>query len=55
MEIINDTMALYLESFDQHDGYLLGGFGQYGTNYRLRAVISQIGLGAFTPDQAIYA
>ena len=55
VEIINDTMALYLESFDQHDGYLLGGFGQYGTNYRLRAVISQIGLGAFTPDQAIYA
>ena len=54
-QVKNDTQALYLDSFDQHNGYLLGGFGQYGTDYRLRAVISQIGLGAFTPDQAIYA
>ena len=48
-------MALYLESFDQHNGYLLGGFGQYGTNYPLRAVISQVGLGAVTSEQTIYA
>lgn len=41
--------------FDTHNGYLLGGFGQYGTNYKLRSVISEIGLGAFTPHQAIYA
>jgi hypothetical protein len=54
-QIKNDTGSLFLESFDKHNGYLLGGFGQYGTNYKLRAVISQIGLGAFTPDQAIYA
>ena len=54
-QIKNDTRDLYGENFSQHNGYLLGGFGQYGTNYRLRAVISQIGLGAFTPDQAIYA
>jgi hypothetical protein len=54
-QIGNDTQALYRASFDKHNGYLLGGFGQYGTDYRLRAVISQIGLGAFTPDQAIYA
>lgn len=54
-QIGNDTQMEYLNSFGQHDGYLLGGFGQYGTNYPLRAVVSQIGLGAFTPDQAIYA
>lgn len=54
-QIKNDTRDLYFENFSTHNGYLLGGFGQYGTNYRLRAVISQIGLGAFTPDQAIYA
>lgn len=54
-QLKNDTQALYLGGFDRNNGYLLGGFGQYGTNYRLRAVISQIGLGAFTPDQAIYA
>ena len=54
-QIKNDTGSLFLKSFDRHNGYLLGGFGQYGTNYQLRAVISQVGLGAFTPDQAIYA
>jgi len=54
-QIRNDTMALYLESFDQHNGYFLGGFGQYGTNYPLRAVISQVGLGAVTSEQTIYA
>jgi hypothetical protein len=54
-QIRNDTGSLFLESSGKHNGYFLGGFGQYGTNYRLRAVISQVGLGAFTPDQAIYA
>jgi hypothetical protein len=54
-QIKNDTMALYLSSFDKYNGYLLGGFGQYGTNYTVRAVISQIGLGAFTSEQAIFA
>ena len=38
-----------------HDGYLLGGFGTYGTDYTERAVVSQIGLGAFVPHQAVYA
>jgi len=33
----------------------VGGFGQYGTNYPLRAVISQIGLGAFTSGETIFA
>ncbi|MCX5774681.1 MAG: DUF1254 domain-containing protein [Fusobacteria bacterium] len=41
--------------FSKHNGYMLGGFGQYGTNYQLRAVVSQVGLGAFTSPQAIYA
>jgi len=53
--IKNDAQSLYLASFDSHNGYLIGGFGQYGTNYPLRAVISQIGLGAFTSDQTIFA
>jgi hypothetical protein len=55
LQIKNDTRTLFLASFDQHNGYLVGGFGQYGTDYPLRAVISQIGLGAFTSDQAIFA
>jgi hypothetical protein len=54
-QIKKDTDELFLAGFDKHNGYLLGGFGQYGVDYRLRAVISQIGLGAFAPQQAIYA
>ena len=54
-QIKNDTRALYLESFDLHDGYFLGGFGQYGTDYRLRAVVTQVGLGAVTSEQTIFA
>jgi hypothetical protein len=54
-QIIKDTNQLSIAEFNKHDSYLLGGLGQYGTNYKLRAVISQIGLGAFTSGQAIYA
>ncbi len=54
-QIRNDTQTLFLASFDQHNGYFLGGFGQYGTNYPLRAVVTQVGLGAVTSDQTIFA
>jgi hypothetical protein len=53
--IQEDLAELYLKSFRPHDGYFLGGFGHYGTNYKLRAVIAQIGLGAVTSDQTIFA
>jgi hypothetical protein len=51
----HDTQALYSAGFSTHAGYLLGGFGTYGTDYSERAVISQVGLGAFVAHQAIYA
>ncbi len=54
-QIKADATALFLSGFAKHDGYLLGGFGHYGTNYKLRAVIAQNGLGAFTSDQSIFA
>jgi len=50
-----DTKAVFRASAEKHNGYFLGGFGAYGTNYPLRAVVSTIGLGAFTSDQAIFA
>jgi hypothetical protein len=50
-----DVGTLYAQDAPTHHGYLLGGFGRYGTDYVQRAVISQIGLGAFVPQQAIYA
>jgi hypothetical protein len=54
-QIKDDAKALFLAGFAAHDGYLLGGFGHYGTDYRLRAVIAQIGLGAVASDQSIFA
>jgi hypothetical protein len=54
-QIEKDLQKLVAEGFAKNNGYLLGGFGQYGTDYTLRAVVSQIGLGAFVPHQAIYA
>jgi hypothetical protein len=54
-QIEKDMKELYAKGAAKNNGYLLGGFGQYGTNYKLRAVISHVGLGAFVPHQAIYA
>ena len=54
-QIEKATQKLFAEGIAKNNGYLLGGFGQYGTDYTLRAVVSQIGLGAFVPHQAIYA
>jgi hypothetical protein len=54
-QVKEDLEALFKADFEKHDGYLLGGFGSYGTDYRLRAVVATIGLGAFTSDQAIFA
>jgi hypothetical protein len=54
-QIKADLAELFKAGFEKHDGYLLGGFGSYGTDYRLRAVVATIGLGAFTSDQAIFA
>jgi hypothetical protein len=50
-----NTLALYAQTFRLHHGFLIEPSGTYGTNYHLRAVIAQVGLGALTPDQAIYA
>lgn len=54
-QIEKDMKGLYAKGAANNNGYLLGGFGRYGTNYKLRAVVSQVGLGAFVPHQAIYA
>jgi len=50
-----NTLALYAQAFGPHDGFLIEPMGTYGTNYHLRAVVAQVGLGALTSDQAIYA
>ena len=50
-----DAKEIALESGKIHNGYWLGGFGTYGTNYPLRAVVAQVGLGAVTSEQTIFA
>jgi len=54
-QIRTDTRELFASRAPRNNGYLLGGFGRYGTDYALRAAISQVGLGAFVPQQTIYA
>lgn len=54
-QIKTDTRTVYETSAKIHNGYFLGGFGTYGTNYQLRAVIAMLGIGAVSSEQAIFA
>lgn len=45
---------IYGGNAPSHNGYLVLPTGNYGTNYRLRAVVSLIGLGALNPEVAVY-
>lgn len=52
--VLADAHGLYGAGFAQHNGYLVTPTGTYGTDYALRAVVTQVGLGALRPNQAIY-
>ncbi|TQK69538.1 DUF1254 domain-containing protein [Nocardioides sp. SLBN-35] len=52
--VLQDAMGLYGQGFAQHNGYLVTPTGSYGTDYRLRSVVTQVGLGALRPEQAMY-
>ena len=54
-QIQADTKTVFEASAKKHNGYFMGGFGTYGTDYQLRAVVAVMGLGAVTSDQAIFA
>ena len=49
-----DVATLYGQGFATHNGYLVTPTGSYGTDYRLRAVVTQVGLGALRAEQAMY-
>ena len=49
-----DIRQYYIEGFAAHNGWLVSRTGRYGTNYRLRASVALIGLGALVPDESIY-
>ncbi len=49
-----DLVGMFGAGFAAHNGWLVLGLGNYGTNYELRAVVDQVGLGALPPNVAIY-
>jgi DNA sulfur modification protein DndE len=52
--VLGDVQAMYAKTFARDNGYLVTPTGTYGTDYRLRAVVTQVGLGALVPEQSIY-
>ena len=43
-----------LAGFEVHNGWGLEAAGEYGTDYELRAIMNQFGLGALDPNVALY-
>jgi len=52
--VVSDLTADYVAGFEAHNGYLIAPTGNYGTDYRLRAMVTRVGFGALPPEQAIY-
>jgi len=49
-----DLLRRYFDEFDAHNGWLVGRTGSYGTDYALRALVDQFGLGAPQPEVSVY-
>jgi hypothetical protein len=49
-----EVTVRYLTEAPDHNGWLVLPTGRYGTDYDYRALITQVGLGALTPSEAIY-
>lgn len=52
--VLADAQGMYAQGFTRFNGYLVTPTGTYGTDYRLRAVVTQVGLGALRPEQSVY-
>lgn len=52
--VLTDLRAAYVKGFAAHNGYLVMATGTYGTDYVSRAMVTQVGLGALLPEEAIY-
>ncbi len=50
----SEVTVRYLTEASKHNGWLVLPTGRYGTDYDYRALITQVGLGALTPSEAIY-
>lgn len=53
-KITGNFLAKYLETFDLLNGWLATTTGTYGTNYRQRAIVDKVGLGAPMPWVSLY-
>ena len=53
-QVTKELTELFHAGFSEHNGWLVAGIGNYGTNYSLRAITDQIGLGALPPNIALY-
>ena len=47
-------LADYFAGFEAHNGWIVSRLGTYGTDYRRRAIIDKVGLGAPRPEVAMY-
>ena len=54
LEVSLDVKQLFTAGFAAHNGWLVASLGHYGTNYVARAAADKLGLGAPTPNLAIY-
>lgn len=53
-EVTGDIEAQLKAGFIAHNGWLVGSLGNYSTNYELRAITDRLGVGALTPNVAVY-
>jgi hypothetical protein len=52
--VLHELLQLYLREFNQHNGYVIGDLGHWGTNYLLRAVGDRVGVGGQRASIATY-
>ncbi|MDL9979046.1 DUF1254 domain-containing protein [Microbacterium sp. ASV49] len=52
--VLADAHGMYAKNFTRFNGYFVTPTGTYGTDYGLRAVVTQVGLGALRPEQSVY-
>ncbi len=53
-QVLSDALALYLQGFARHNGYLVTDLGAWGTNYTLRAIGDRLGVGGQRASIATY-
>jgi hypothetical protein len=53
-QVVRDFRAQLQAGLAAHNGWLVAGLGNYGTNYQLRAITDRFGIGALAPNVTTY-